>query len=119
MDADGHRGRAIEFLRVAPLYHLGSLPTEQPHPATRDLSRWARSDLPRAIDVLRQVDLRALEALEGRADAIAGLAGAVRATLEAGRRVFLCGCGATGRLSLSLESLWRRRSVDVDRDATR
>jgi len=115
MSADGHRERAIEFLRVASLYHLGSLPTEQPHPATRNLSRWARMDLPRAIEALRQVDLSALEALERRAGAIAGLADAVRATLAADRRVFLCGCGATGRLSLSLESLWRQSSVDADR----
>ena len=79
------------------------------------VSAWAASDLPRAIEALRGVDLRALDALAARAPVISALAGDVRATLDAGRRVFLCGCGATGRLALSLEYLWRRRGVDVDR----
>ncbi len=107
--------RAREFLEVAHLYHLGGLPTEQPHPETRDLALWARSDLARAIEALRRVDLRALDALAAQAPAMAALAGSVRATLDVGHRVFLCGCGATGRLALSLEYLWRRRSQDVDR----
>jgi len=115
MGVHGHRERAIEFLRIAHLYHLGGLPTEQPHPDTRSLSRWAHDDLPRAIAALRQVDLKALAALRERATAIDDLARATRATLDAGRHVFLCGCGATGRLALSLEFLWRRRSVDADR----
>lgn len=29
-------------------------------------------------------------------------------TLDKGHRIFICGCGATGRLSLALESLWRQ-----------
>ncbi len=115
MRAPGHRERAREFLQVAHLYHLGSLPTEQPHPETRELSRWANDDLPRAIDTLRRIDLLALDALRTSASAIDELARAVCATLDRGHRVFLCGCGATGRLSLSLEFLWRRRHADVDR----
>lgn len=99
--------RADDFLRVASDFHLGMIPTEQPHPATRDLSRWARHDLPAAIAALKDVDLRALEALHGHAPRIDRLARRVQDTLRRGARVFLCGCGATGRLSLSLESLWR------------
>ena len=99
--------RADDFLRVASDFHLGMIPTEQPHPATRDLSRWARHDLPAAIAALQDVDLGALEALHGHATRIDRLARRVQETLGRGARVFLCGCGATGRLSLSLESLWR------------
>jgi N-acetylmuramic acid 6-phosphate etherase len=109
MDARSHRQRASEFLQVAHLYRLGNLPTEQPHPATRELSRWSRDDLPRAISVLKSVDLRALKALERSAADIEQLTARVQATLEAGRRIFLCGCGATGRLAMSLEFLWRQR----------
>ena len=106
--------RAIEFLRVAHLYRLGILPTEQPHPATRELSRWARNDLPRAVSVLKSVDLRALRRLREYAADIDRLAGSIAATLARGRRVYLCGCGATGRLSLSLEFLWRHEHGDSD-----
>jgi N-acetylmuramic acid 6-phosphate etherase len=106
--------RAREFLRVAHLYRLGILPTEQPHPETRGLSRWARHDLPRAVTVLKSIDLRALKTLESYAADIDRLASQVQATLARGRRVFLCGCGATGRLCLSLESLWRRERRNSD-----
>ncbi len=33
----------------------------------------------------------------------------VNETLENGNRVYICGCGATGRLSLVLETLWRQQ----------
>lgn len=108
MNNTNHRERALEFLRVAHLYRLGELPTEQPHPRTRRLSEWARNDLPRAVATLRRVDLDALRWLEAYSARIDALAHKVGATLDSGRRVFLCGCGATGRLSLSLEFLWRR-----------
>jgi N-acetylmuramic acid 6-phosphate etherase len=93
---------------VAHLFKLGHLPTEQPHPDTGELSRWARSDLPHAVSVLKRIDLRALGALKRRAAEIDRLALRIRSTFEAGNRVFLCGCGATGRLSLALEYLWRQ-----------
>ncbi|MCZ6601017.1 MAG: SIS domain-containing protein [Acidobacteria bacterium] len=101
---------ARDFLRVAHLYRLGILPTEQPHPRTAGLSRWALHDLPRAVEVLKSIDVGALETLHGHAGHIDRLAAAMQATLTAGRRIFLCGCGATGRLSLSLEFLWRQEN---------
>ncbi|MFQ5701833.1 MAG: hypothetical protein ACE5HU_08325 [Acidobacteriota bacterium] len=106
--AETPRERARAFLRVAHLYRLGALPTEQPHPATRRLSRWALSDLPQAVSVLKTIDLHALGTLERYAQDIGRLADRIEATLTGGKRVFLCGCGATGRLSLSLEFLWRQ-----------
>ena len=108
------RKRAREFLREAHLYRLGNLPTERPHPATYALSDWARNDLGRAISVLKGIDLDALRVLESRAADIQRLAEAVRSTLARGRRVFLCGCGATGRLALTLESLWRQANPDSE-----
>jgi N-acetylmuramic acid 6-phosphate etherase len=106
--------RAFDYLRVAHLYRLGILATEQPHPETRELSLWARNDLPRAVAALKSVDLRALRTLQRYAADIDRLASAIQATLAKGKRVFLCGCGATGRLSLSLEFLWRQRYPNSD-----
>jgi len=103
------REKAREYLRVAHLYRLGDLPTERPHDATRQLSCWAMADLPRAVETLKVVDLRALSMLQSHAARIDGLREKVVETLQRGKRVFLCGCGATGRLSLSLEYLWRER----------
>jgi len=91
------------FLEIASEFHLGELMTEAQHPDTLELSRWAKNDLSTAIDTLKQVDLDALAKLAGLSHSLAPLAEGIRRTLDAGRRVFLCGCGATGRLSLSLE----------------
>ena len=106
--------RARDFLRVAHLFRLGRLPTERPHPETRKLSYWAQNDLPTAVSVLKSIDLRALSTLERYATEIDRLSARVEATLASGKRVFLCGCGATGRLSLSLEYLWREQFAGSD-----
>ncbi len=92
---------------MADQFRLGELVTEQPHPLTHNLSNLARDDLPQAIAVLKEVDRLALEQLAACAEGIVALAAAVAETFAAGGRVYLCGCGATGRLSLSLETLSR------------
>lgn len=98
---------ADEFLACAADFQLGDLDTEQPHPLTNHLSDQCRDDLPAAVDALKQVDLQALNAMANRLDPAAELAADIRATWDAGGRVFLAGCGATGRLSLALETFCR------------
>jgi N-acetylmuramic acid 6-phosphate etherase len=114
MNGTSHR-RASEFMRVAHRFRLGHLPTERPHPETRGLSHWARTDLPTAVSVLQGIDVHALDTLRRYAGEIDRLAGAVETTLDRGKRIYLCGCGATGRLSLSLEFLWRQGHGEDDR----
>ncbi|NNE93857.1 MAG: SIS domain-containing protein [Verrucomicrobiales bacterium] len=94
-----------EFLQVAADFQLGMLDTERPHPKTTNLSRHACEDLPAAVELLREVDRDALHVLGEKFSAgeIHPLARAIAETLDAGNRIFLCGCGATGRLSISLE----------------
>lgn len=98
---------ANEFLALAADYQLGALDTEGFHPLTTRLSDQARDDLPAALRTLQAVDVAALARFAERAEGVAALARAVGATFAAGRRVFLCGCGATGRLSLAGEWLAR------------
>lgn len=98
---------ADRFLREAHDFHLGKLPTEQPNPRTTDLSELAKNNLLAAIDVLKEVDLEALGKMRAAAPGIEQLHRVIRAVINKGHNVFLCGCGATGRLSLSLEVLWR------------
>jgi N-acetylmuramic acid 6-phosphate etherase len=104
------------FLADAPAFRLGELPTEQPHPRTRGLAELARTDPARAAAVMSEVDREALAALRGVAAAVDGLGRAIDDVLRDGGRVFLCGCGATGRLALTLEALWRQQAAgDPDR----
>lgn len=105
-----------EFLAAAPAFRLGDLPTEQPHPRTRGLAELAQTDPVRAAAVMSAVDRDALEVLRGVAPAIDALAAAVDDTLRGGGRVFVCGCGATGRLALTLEALWREQAGAADAD---
>lgn len=112
------RQKAEEFLAVASSFQLGALPTEQRHPLTYELAELSRHDLPAAYKLLRQIDLGVVEHLAGRGADLARLERAIADTFAAGHRVFFYGCGATGRLSLSIEYIWRhlhQGTPDADR----
>lgn len=99
---------AEEFLGVAADYQLGSLDTESQHPFTTSLSTLAREDVSEAIKLMHQVDVHAIRMMQAKSPLLADLARSVAATFAAGKKVFLCGCGATGRLSLSIEVFCRQ-----------
>lgn len=105
--ANDSHARAEAFLQIASQFRLGELPTEQPHPLTGNLSQLAQSDVAEGLRVLHAIDTQALQVLGMHLDDIRHMAQAIRSTLDSGRRVFLCGCGATGRLSIACEVLWR------------
>src|SRR5262245_23320627 len=100
---------ADEFLAQKEKFELGALPTETPNPKTLHLSDWAKGDVARGLKVLREVDLDALHRIAALRKDLRDCFNAVAETLEQGDRIFLVGCGATGRLSLSLDYLWRRK----------
>jgi N-acetylmuramic acid 6-phosphate etherase len=58
--------------------------------------------------VLQRCELQAFDALAEHAGELEKLRARTQAALRAGRNVYLAGCGATGRLSLTLEYLWRQ-----------
>ena len=98
-----------EFLKSYKKFQLGVLPTEQPHPDTVGLSQLVKNDLPEAIERLKQVDLSALKQLLEYAPAIEEMRKKCQQVLQSGGRIFLCGCGATGRLSLLADFLFREK----------
>ncbi len=102
---------ADHFLKHEREFRLGVLPTEQPHPKTRDFSRVVRADLGAGIRMLQSVDLDILpmadRVLASRPFAV--LVAALADALRNRKRICLSGCGATGRLSILLEAAWRRR----------
>jgi N-acetylmuramic acid 6-phosphate etherase len=108
---------ARAFLEVAADFQLGSLPTEQPHPKTTCLSDLSKHNLPEAISISKEIDVEALEVLTRQRDRIVDLQHAINETISSGSRVFFCGCGATGRLSLTLEVLWRQQVSPRLRDS--
>ncbi|MCH7556110.1 MAG: sugar phosphate isomerase [Planctomycetes bacterium] len=102
--------RAEEFLSRERAFRLGELLTESSHPKTKTLSQTAEDDLPAAIKQLQSVDddipLSMKKVLQQ--DSFRELIEAFVKALSTGKRIYFTGCGATGRLSILLESAWRR-----------
>jgi N-acetylmuramic acid 6-phosphate etherase len=103
------RERAEAFLRDAVQFRLGALLTESSHPRSQELSEVARQDAAAGLGILFDVDRDVVEAYDrwSRSGQPEALRDALVATLEGGGRVFFTGCGATGRLSIQLNSIWR------------
>ena len=101
------RFKAEEFLRVASAFQLGDLPTEQRHPLTYELADLSRHNIGAALVLLKDIDLGVIERVSALVPELERLHQAISGTLHSGGRVFFYGCGATGRLSMAIEHLWR------------
>jgi N-acetylmuramic acid 6-phosphate etherase len=102
--------KAEEFLKHEKAFRLGELVTEAFHPKTKTLSQTAATDLPTAIRMLQSVDDDIPPAMEKvlRQESFGQLVEAFSEAMRAGKRIYFTGCGATGRLSILLEAVWRR-----------
>src|SRR3989344_3355438 len=100
-------GELEDYLAIANNFKLGKLDTEGQHPLSIDLSRQAVTDLGSAIGVLAQIDINALHMYRKNSGSLIPLAQAISKTLNNGNKIYLGGCGATGRLSLSIDVLCR------------
>ena len=102
--------RAEEFLNRQRAFRLGELLTESSHPETITLSQTAAVDLPAAIKQLQSVDDDIPPSMKKvlQQDSFRELIEAFVKAMSAGKRIYFTGCGATGRLSILLESAWRR-----------
>lgn len=97
------------FLEIAPQFQLGHLVTESFHPKTGGLSQLVKKDIKEALKLLQEVDADALSIMETKEDILWDLACDIQDTLKNGSKIFMVGCGATGRLSLVLETLFRQK----------
>lgn len=98
---------ADDFLKVAFDFKLGNLPTETPNPKSVNLSYDAKENVLKACESIRQIDLDIPPTILKNEEKLAELMSDINNTLKAGNNIYLCGCGATGRLSLALETIWR------------
>jgi N-acetylmuramic acid 6-phosphate etherase len=109
MDADS-------FLKVCSQFRLGELVTEQPHPDSIGLAELAQSDLFTSLDVFHGVDRLAMSRLLNSIRPLSGMVKDLKETLSGGGRIFISGCGATGRLALSLETFARESWLQPGRE---
>jgi N-acetylmuramic acid 6-phosphate etherase len=106
-----------EYLAVSGQFKLGRLLTEGSNPLTENLSVLCQNPetVGEALNTLQHVDLAALRVLVEKAPLLVPLAEAVHETLSKGKKIVCAGCGATGRLSLSLEAFTRMGMVHEER----
>ena len=102
--------KAEEFLSRERAFRLGNLMTEDFHPKTKTLSQTAATDLSAAIRMLQSVDEDIPPAMEKvlQQDPFRQLVEAFSEAMRTGKKIIFTGCGATGRLSILLEAMWRR-----------
>ncbi len=112
---------AKDFLENEKQFHLGVLPTEQSNPKTRNIDDRFKVSLDDGIRTLLSVDYdvakMAAEVLSGKAFSEMIVAGAT--ALKSGGNIVLSGCGATGRISILLESIWRGYFLGLRRTSPR
>lgn len=107
---------SLDYVQHKDQFHLHTLLTEQRHERTWDLGGLAGRDVAGALRAVLSVDddlERKCEELARSPQALEQAAGAIAAAVLAGRRVYVYGCGATGRLAKQMEStfwrpFWRR-----------
>ena len=108
--SEASRRRAADFIENEKQFHLGFLPTEQSNPLTAGLESEFKKSALAGVECLQRADRQmpvtlrhSFASAEFRA-----LAGAIEAVMRAEKgRVVFSGCGATGRLAIVLESMWR------------
>ena len=66
------RLKAEAFLKIAHQFRLGELETEKPHPKTTELSTLVKDNLKKAIAILKEIDIEALQVVNRRAKEITG-----------------------------------------------
>ena len=94
------------FIQRHKQFSLGHLTTEAFHHKTKNLSTLIQSDLAQAIQKLKEVDVDALNTFKTKKKIVLKFHKDIQNALNKGR-VFIVGCGATGRLALSIEKIYR------------
>ena len=109
------KNSARNFIENEKPFHLGFLPTEQSNPLTAtleaDFRRSSRAGVETLLKPDRDVAEMAKRVLAG--GEFRRLAEAGERALERGGRLVFSGCGATGRLAILLESMWRNGCIEA------
>ena len=97
------------YLQNKDHFNLGILTTESRNQKTLKLSNLVKDNLGAAIELLKNVDDDMFKVLIDRSPEIYKLQMHCQKVLRNQGRIFIVGCGATGRLALSIEKLFREQ----------
>jgi len=103
--------QSVDFVQNKKQFQLHSLITEQRHSKTWDLSFIIRNNIREGLSRIFSVDEDISQKFEELSGDISSLKQAARAITQAiteGKKIYVYGCGATGRLAKQMESaVWR------------
>jgi N-acetylmuramic acid 6-phosphate etherase len=94
-----------EFKKLSEQFQLGSLTTEKFHTKTKNLSHDSVNNLSQALSLLSEIDRDTFALLDRKKAELYGVYNRVSSIKASGASIYLCGCGATGRLSLAIETI--------------
>ncbi len=97
-----------DFLEKKDQFQLGNLTTEKFHPETIGLKELANKDPKSALKKLKSVDLQALKKYQNLKYKLSTLKQKISSHKG---RIFLVGCGATGRIVLHIEKYARMKGM--------
>ena len=102
---------SIDYVQNKTPFQLHTLLTEQRHPKTWNLSEQIAKDTAAGLRMLFSVDediAARLNVLASETKEVDEAAGAVEEAILSGNKIYIYGCGATGRLAKQMESsFWR------------
>jgi len=112
---------SIDYVQNKTQFQLHTLLTEQRHPKTWNLSERLQKDVSEGLRMLFSVDddiLDRLGALASDSQALERLVTALEQAVLDRSRIYIYGCGATGRLAKQMESsfwrpFWKRLKADT------
>ncbi len=103
--------QSVDYVQNKKQYQLHSLLTEQRHPKTWNVSFVLKDDVEEGLRQILSVDEDIAEKFHRMAEDTSLLdraANEVSQAIKENRKIFLYGCGATGRLAKQIESaIWR------------
>jgi N-acetylmuramic acid 6-phosphate etherase len=94
-----------EFKKLSEQFQLGSLTTEKFHTKTKNLSHDSVNNLSQALSLLSEIDRDTFALLDRKKAELYEVYNRVSSIKASGASIYLCGCGATGRLSLAIETI--------------
>lgn len=116
-DLETIESRIKTFWKQREKFRNHPLLTELPNPDTCNLSELAKFDPKEGIRTIFNVDLKAIRTLKEKVKEIEQLKADILNTMKEGNKVYICGCGASGRLAVELEYLWRLQSSEKTRNS--
>ena len=116
----GASAESMDFVVNKSQFQLHTLLTEQRHPKTWSLSEKIRKDTETGLRMLFSVDedvAAKIDELAARPQTIDQLVAEMESALAERKKIYIYGCGATGRLAKQMEStfwrpFWRRVKAD-------